>query len=101
MPFGLKNVPYFNSRCSKSCQPGDRPSFVAAYVYYSNIFSLFAAHLHKVIHKLRQIGLKVNPGKFQFIRREVEYLGHVITPNGLKPISNLVEAVSDYSLCSS
>ena len=37
-------------------------------------------HLCEVIHRLREGGLKVNPGKCQFIRSEVEYLGHVITP---------------------
>ena len=54
-------------------------------------------HLRQVIHRLREVGLKVNLGKCQFIRSEVEYLGHVITPEGLRPNSKLVEAVRDYS----
>ena len=46
--------------------------------------------------RIREVGLKVNPSKCQFIRKEVEYLGHVITPEGLRPNDKLVGAVKDY-----
>ena len=69
--------------------PENGPSFVAAYIDDFLIFSVSLQqhldHLRKVIHRLREVGLKVNPGKCQFIRREVEYLGHINTPKGLKP----------------
>jgi len=47
--------------------------------------------------RIREVGLKLNPSKCQFIRKEVEYLGHVITPEGLRPNDKLVRAVKDYS----
>jgi len=49
-----------------------------------------------VLEKLRDVGLKLNPGKCCFIRKEVEYLGYVITPHGLQPNDKLVTAVKEY-----
>ena len=105
MPFGLKNAPSVFQRLMQQVlsgvNPENGPSFVAAYIDDLLIFSVSLQehldHLRKVIHRLREVGLKVNPAKCQFIRREVEYLGHIITPEGLKPNSKLVEAVRDYS----
>ena len=81
--------------------PESGPSFVTAYIDDLLVFSVSLQehldHLRKVIHRLREVGLKVNSGKCQFIRREVEYLGYIITPKGLKPNSKLIEAVRDYS----
>ena len=90
MPFGLKNAPSVFQRLMQQVlsgvNPENGPSFVAAYIDDLLIFSLSLQdhldHLCKVIHRLREVGLKVNPGKCQFIRREVEYLGHIITPEG-------------------
>lgn len=54
-------------------------------------------HLGAVIERLRGAGLKLKPSKCHFIRKEVEYLGHVITPDGLKPNPGRVSAVKEYS----
>ena len=105
MPFGLKNAPSVFQRLMQQVlsgvNPENGPSFVAAYIDDFLIFSVSLQqhldHLCKVIHRLREVGLKVNPGKCQFIRREVEYLGHINTPEGLKPNYKLVEVVRDYS----
>ena len=37
-------------------------------------------HLKLAITRLQEAGLKLKPSKCHFIREEVEYLGHVITP---------------------
>ena len=39
---------------------------------------------------------KLKPTKCHFLRQEVEYLGHVITPQGLKPNPNQVRAVLEF-----
>ncbi len=58
-------------------------------------------HLCAVIEKLRGAGLKLKPSKCHFIRKEVKHLGHVITPDGLKPNPGRVSAVKEYSATSS
>lgn len=36
--------------------------------------------------------------KSEFLRKEVAFLGHVITPNGIKPNPSKIKAVQDYPL---
>ena len=49
-----------------------------------------------MINRLQQAGLKLKPTKCPFVREEVECLGHLITPQGLKPNPKLVEAVRGF-----
>ena len=38
-------------------------------------------HLHKVVCKLMEAGLKLKPSKCHFVRGEVEYFGFLVTRN--------------------
>ena len=53
-------------------------------------------HLCSVIARLQEAGLKLRPEKCLFVRCEVEYLGHIVTPGGLKPNPKLVAAVKEF-----
>ena len=53
-------------------------------------------HLDKlevVLRRLRDAGLKVNAAKSTFCALEIEYLGYVLTRDGIKPQSNKVQAI--------
>ena len=41
-------------------------------------------------------GLKLNPSKYHFVQKEVQYLGHIITPLDLKLNPERVAAVQDF-----
>ena len=105
MPFGLNNAPSVSQRPMQQVlsdvNPDDGPRFVTAYIDDLLIFSSslrgHLEHLYQVIRRLREVGLKVNPAKCQFIRKEVQYLGHVITPEGLYPNRKLVEAAQNFA----
>ena len=43
-----------------------------------------------------EVGLKLNPRKCLFVCQRVEYLGHVIIAEGLKPNLDCIEAVKQY-----
>ena len=45
---------------------------------------------------LLEVGLKLKPSKCQFARRVVEYLGHIITPEGLRTNPRLVASVREF-----
>ena len=45
---------------------------------------------------LRTAGLKLNPAKCRFVCDEVEYLGHLVTPAGLKPNKHNLNAVGEF-----
>ncbi len=53
-------------------------------------------HLEKLEEVLRQLcdaGLKINGAKSTFCTLEIEYLGYVVTREGIKPQSNKVQAI--------
>jgi len=39
--------------------------------------------------------MKVKTRKCHFALKEVKYLGHIVTPEGIKPDSEAVQAISD------
>ena len=51
------------------------------------------AHLQLVMKHLEEVSLKLKPTKCHFAQEEVNYLGHVITPKGLKTNPRLLDAV--------
>ena len=63
---------------------------------YSTTLSDHLKHLKQVIQRIEGAGLKLKPSKCCFVKEEVEYLGHVLTPSGLKTNPRLVEAVKVY-----
>ena len=101
MPFGLMNAPSVFQRLMQqilsSINPEGGPSFVTAYIDDLLVFPSFLSehldHLRLVLEKLKDVGLKLNPNKCCFIRKEVEYLGHIITPCGLQPNGKLIAAI--------
>jgi hypothetical protein len=53
-------------------------------------------HLEKLEEVLRQLhnaGLKVSAAKSTFCALKIEYLGYVLTRDGIKPQSNMVQAI--------
>jgi hypothetical protein len=53
-------------------------------------------HLQKietVLTRLRDAGLKVDAAKSLFCAHEIEYLGHILTTEGIKPQSKKVQAI--------
>jgi len=56
----------------------------------------FDDHLSKleiVLERLSQAGLRVNITKSAFATQQLEYLGYLLTPQGIRPIAKKVEAI--------
>ncbi len=49
--------------------------------------------LEEVLRRLCDAGLKVNADKSTFCALEIEYLGYVLTKDGIKPQSNKVQVI--------
>ena len=104
MPFGLTNAPAVFQRLMQKVldglNPDEGPDFVEVYIddvlVFSRTMEEHVEHLRQVLARLRKAGLKLKPTKCHFIRQAVEYLGHVITPDGLKPNPKQVSAIQDY-----
>ena len=80
--------------------PEDGPDFVSVYIddilVFSKTLEEHLHHLEVVLKRIVEIGLKLKPAKCQFFRQEVEYLGHTITPSGLKTSNTHVTAVDQF-----
>ncbi|GBG64138.1 hypothetical protein CBR_g40837 [Chara braunii] len=50
-------------------------------------------HLRTVLERLRQAKYKANRDKCEFARQEMEYLGHYVTPKGIRPLADKIEAL--------
>ena len=53
--------------------------------------------VHRVLTKLQNEGFTVNPWKCEWAAEETEYLGFILTQNGIKPIPKKVEAMKNIS----
>ena len=54
------------------------------------------SHVHRLIKVLtafRQAGLKLQPEKCQLFRIKIDYLGHTITGEGIRPMGNYLRVV--------
>ena len=104
MPFGLTNAPAVFQRLMQQVvaplNPSSGPDFVSVYLDDILVFSRnlgeHMVHLTTVIEKLAEVGLKLKPSKCHFAKRELEYLGHVVSRDGLKTSPRLVEAVQHF-----
>ncbi len=59
-------------------------------------FADMITNLDLVLVKLSEAGLKLKPRKCQLFKREVEFLGHVITQEGVKTDPKKIEVVRDW-----
>lgn len=102
MPFGLKTAPATFQRAMDNILRGLQGIHCLVYLDDIIIFSAsLQDHIQKlrtVFDRLRQTNLKVQLDKSEFLRKEVMYLGHTITKDGLKPNNDKIQAVLNYPL---
>ena len=59
----------------------------------------FEEHLEnitRVLSQLHEAGLKLKPSKCHFLLRQVQYLGHTISDQGVSPDATTIEAVKNF-----
>jgi hypothetical protein len=52
--------------------------------------------LRAVFQKLREFNIKIEPDKCEFLKEELKYLWHIITPEGVRPHENKIKAVVEF-----
>ncbi|GBG77948.1 hypothetical protein CBR_g25879 [Chara braunii] len=50
-----------------------------------------------LLETLRRAKYKANCDKCEFVRQELEYLGHFVTPEGISPLSDKIQAVQEWT----
>ncbi|GBG70904.1 hypothetical protein CBR_g8205 [Chara braunii] len=97
MPFGLTNAPttFQAAMTTEFRHMLDR--YVLIYLddilVYNRSLEEHVEHLRTVLERLRQAKYKTNRDKCEFARQELEYLGHYVTPQGIRPLADKIEAL--------
>ena len=96
MPFGLSNAPAVFQELMSVLLQGCN-NFATAYLddimIFSSTLEEHLEHLSIIFGKLRQHNLKLKLKKCSFLKIETNYLGFVISENGIKPDEKKVEAI--------
>jgi len=99
MPFGLKNAGATYQRLIDKAFKDQIGRNVEAYVddivIKSNSEEKMLADVQETFDTLRSINMKLNPSKCSFGMEEGKFLGHIVTPRGIKANPKKVQAVMD------
>lgn len=102
MPFGLKNAPSTFQRVMNNILRGLQNEICAVYlddiIIFSTSLQEHIQRLREVFQRLRESNFKIQLDKSEFLRHEVAYLGHVITPQGCKPNPEKILAVKNFPI---
>ena len=100
MPFGLKNAPFTFQRVMDNILLGIQKERCLVYmdgiIIYSPTIHEHVSRPTEVFKRLQKANLKIQPDKCEFLRKEVAYLGHLITKDGVKPNPAKVEAILNF-----
>ena len=99
VPFGLCNAPATFSRLMDRVLSGLHWETCLFYlddiIVFSSTWEEHLAWLQQVFERLRHADLKLGAEKYTFAAKEVSYLGHRVTEEGLLPDSALLAAIRE------
>lgn len=99
MPFGLTNAPATFQRLVDRLQNSIPHVKIRAYlddiIIRSTTFQQHLDDLQDVFKKLREYNLRANLNKCRFNQKQIKYLGHIITPQGIKIDPSKIAAIVD------
>ena len=100
MPFGLCNAPSTFQKLMERVLDGLQWQTVVIYlddvIVFSKSIEDHMQHLEEVLKRFEQHNLKLKPRKCELLRTQVEFLGHVVTSEGVMTSPALVEKVRDW-----
>jgi hypothetical protein len=100
MPFGLTNAPATFQTLMNDIFRDMLDICVIVYMddilVYSKTPEQHEQHLRRVLQRLREHQLYAKPSKCTLFTDTIDYLGHLVTPEGIKPNPALVEAIIKY-----
>ncbi|KAL2097871.1 hypothetical protein ACEWY4_007078 [Coilia grayii] len=100
MPFGLCNAPATFQRLMEACLGDMNTEALLIYlddvIVFADDFATHLKNLEAVFSRLLQFGLKLRPAKCSLLRSSVQFLGHVVTREGVAPDPEKVAAVQSW-----
>ncbi len=97
LPFGIKSAPEVYQRIItdmvqdiEGCE-----AIVDDLLIWGRDLKEHNARLKRVLNHARKNNLKLSPGKCEFRKKQITYVGHVLSENGVKPDPEKVRAVQE------
>ena len=99
MPFSLCNAPVTFQRLMQNCLGELNLMYALIYLNDIIVFSDSEAEhvkcLAAVFERFQEHSLKLKPSKCNFFRKEINYLGHHVSADGMKPGMENVEGIAE------
>lgn len=102
LPMGLKISPSAFSRAMTIAMSG--LNYECCFVYlddlivFGNNLLNHNRNLVKIFQRLREVNLKLNPNKCEFLKKEILYLGHTISSEGVSPDPSKIEVIQKFPI---
>ena len=100
IPFGLTNAPATFQRLMESCLGELHLHWCIIYLDDNIVFSrTLGENLHglkAVFNKLEAAGLKLRPSKCDLFKQQINYLGHVVSKEGVSTDPEKIKAVTEW-----
>lgn len=100
MPQGVTNVPSTFQRLMEKCMAEMNLKevlvFIDDLIVFAPTLEEHETRLMKVLHHLKEFGLKLSIEKCTFFQSSVRYLGHVVFKNGVETDPDKIEALQSW-----
>ena len=98
MLFGLCNAPAMFQRLMQNCLGKLNLMYALIYlddiVVFSDTEKEHVKHLAAVFERFHEHGLKLKPSKCEFFKEEINYLGHCVSTDGMKPGTDNLDGIA-------
>ena len=98
MPFGLCNTPAKFQHLMQNCLGELNLTYALIYlddiVVFSDTEKEHVKRLAAVFEHFREHGLKLKPSKCEFFKEEINYLGHHVSADGMKPGTDNLDGIA-------
>ena len=89
MPYGLCNVPAMFQRLMQNCLGDLNLTYTLVYlddvIVYSKTEEDHLRWLQAIFERFHEHGLKLKPSKCSFLRKQITFLGHEVSADGMMP----------------
>ena len=71
-------------------------AYIGDIVIFGDTMQQHNKNMEDVLQRIKQLGLRLEPSKCEYLKHELEYLGHIITEEGVKSNPEKLGAIKNF-----